>query len=143
MGIEVVGAENFTKLAAELAKLAASMETQLQTAVERAVQPLRQDIPSSARATLPRRGGLNQRIAASSISIRRGRGSLSVITSNGYQIQNIDRGQVRHPVYGNRGRWVSQTVSPNWWTKPITKAMPKIRRDVDRELQRILDQVGG
>src|SRR4249919_2349147 len=108
VGMEVRGAENFAKLAADLRAASTTLQRDMLTAIERSVEPLQQDIPASARRTLPRRGGLAAKVAASSITIRRGRGGIQVLTSNGYQIKTMDAGTVRHPVFGNRNRWVSQ-----------------------------------
>jgi hypothetical protein len=142
VGFETQGAEGFQRLAAQLERVARTLEQQLVEAAEQSVEPLKSAIPASAMRTLPRRGGLNRRIAASRVTVRRGRDRLSVVTSNNYQIQNIDRGRVRHPVF-NTGKWVAQSVAPGWWTKPITVVQPKIRRESNQALQRILNEIKG
>lgn len=42
----------------------------------------------------------------------------------------IDRGEWRHPVYGNTNAWVSQTTTPNWFTGTTQKHRAEIVRKV-------------
>lgn len=49
----------------------------------------------------------------------------------------INTGRIRHPVYGNRRRWVTQTAPPLWWDKPVRSHRPRM----EREVARVLDDV--
>lgn len=59
-------------------------------------------------------------------------------------LKRIDAGNLRHPVYGNRGAWVSQRVRPGFWSKTLEdKAPDKVREallevldDVERQLSK-------
>ncbi|WP_406056223.1 hypothetical protein OG462_09070 [Streptomyces sp. NBC_01077] len=46
----------------------------------------------------------------------------------------INSGRIRHPVYGNRRRWVTQTASPPWWDSVVTRHQPRMRAEVERVL---------
>lgn len=49
----------------------------------------------------------------------------------------INRGKIRHPVYGNKSKWVNQTATPLWWDKTVISHRPRI----EREVARVLDDV--
>lgn len=141
MSIEIRGAENFRAVADALRRAASTLDEELTRETMPAVTPLQAEIPASAMAVLPHGGGLNRLIAGAPVSIRRGRGAIHVITSSGHDIYNIDRGRLRHPTWGHRDRWVSQTVPPQWWRLPVTKAEPRIVDAADAGLQHILDRI--
>lgn len=47
----------------------------------------------------------------------------------------IDEGRVRHPVFGNRRRWATQTARPaGWWTRTVRAGTPRMRAEVERVL---------
>ncbi|MGW6418847.1 hypothetical protein [Streptomyces sp. NPDC055055] len=49
----------------------------------------------------------------------------------------INEGRIRHPVYGNRRRWVTQWASPPWWDTTVARHTPRMRAEV----QKVLDDV--
>jgi|GEM_PF-1563652 len=34
-------------------------------------------------------------------------------------LNRLDKGTFRHPLFGNRGYWYDQQVAPGWWTVPM------------------------
>lgn len=46
----------------------------------------------------------------------------------------INDGRIRHPVFGNRRRWVTQTAPPLWWDKTVRAHTPRMRAEVERVL---------
>lgn len=47
----------------------------------------------------------------------------------------LNDGEWRHPVFGNRHRWVPQTASPAfWWDWTVTKNTPRMTAEVERVL---------
>lgn len=45
----------------------------------------------------------------------------------------LNTGRLRHPVFGNRHRWVSQYVSPSpWWDKTLRAYQPRMRAEIAR-----------
>lgn len=47
----------------------------------------------------------------------------------------IENGRVRHPVFGNRKRWVTQWARPTgWWSRTVQAGMPRMRAEVRRVL---------
>lgn len=49
----------------------------------------------------------------------------------------------RHPVYGNRRRWTTQTASPPWWDATVRRHEPRMRAEVERIADDVRRQLGG
>lgn len=105
---------------------------QLRAEIRKPVPVVRKAIRARALATLPKGGGLNKWVAATRISaqiklsgrsagvrLKGGRNS----TGGRSDIRSIDRGRLRAPTYGHRGRkaWHTQKVTPGFFTKPTTE----------------------
>lgn len=94
---------------------------------------------ANARQRLPKRGGLAAQVAASRIVTRNrlaGRNPVvQIVGTNADNIRRIDKGTVRHPVFGHPDRWVTQPVRRGWWTD----AMKLNARDGRRELATVMD----
>lgn len=57
-------------------------------------------------------------------------------------VRVIDRGTLRHPVYGNKERWVNQKVKPGFWSEVLSKSdvpLDKIREAI----QNVANKLGG
>lgn len=125
--------------------------------VRRAAEPLQKDLRRSIRGVqLPgpgrsTRGGpspttrpLRATIAAAiRISVRQGanpgariwidRASLPADIRNMPWV--IENGRVRHPVFGNRRRWATQTARPTgWWSSTVQAGTPRMRAEIERVL---------
>ncbi|MFD7093398.1 hypothetical protein [Streptomyces xanthophaeus] len=46
----------------------------------------------------------------------------------------MNTGRIRHPVFGNRRRWATQTTTPLWWESTIRRHRPRMEREVERIL---------
>ncbi|WP_412079047.1 hypothetical protein ACLF6K_37520 [Streptomyces xanthophaeus] len=46
----------------------------------------------------------------------------------------MNTGRIRHPVYGNRRRWTTQTTTPLWWESTVRRHRPRMEREVERIL---------
>lgn len=96
-------------------------------------KPLTDMVRQSADDTLPRRGGLNTWVSKSNITFRNNlTGSASrigariVATKGKHDLFDADDGSISHPVFGHRDRWVSQRVTPGWFSMPLDKAVPAV-----------------
>lgn len=91
-----------------------------------ALKPVKAELRQSARDTLPH--GLGATVASSRINTRtvlsgKAAGMRLVMTSQ-HDIAAMDRGRLRHPLYGNRNFWYSQEIKPGWWTDVADKVKP-------------------
>lgn len=103
--------------------------------IRAAVAPVIPAVRESARSSLPRSGGLNERVAATKIAVgistsRRSAGvrlKMGQGTGRGRRHMNeINAGSVRHPLYGNREHWYTTPVEPGFFDRPVKAAQPAV-----------------
>lgn len=128
--------------------------------IRRVAEPLRDDLQSSIRGLDIRSPGRSGRPGGPSpnsrplratiadairISVRTGSSpGATVWVDKGRMppdMKNIpdqlNSGRLRHPVFGNRRRWVNQYASPPWWDSVVRQHTPRM----EREVARVLDDV--
>ena len=143
----VQGAEQFGDVAAQLKRLDGDnrdLRRDLYRGLNRAVKPLIADTRESAERKLPRRGGLARRVAAAKMSSRRRTGKnpgIAVVAKGMDQLRGMDQGTVRHPVYGNRNVWVTQSISPGWFSEPVRAGADEARTEISRVLDEIAREI--
>ncbi len=54
----------------------------------------------------------------------------------------MNRGQWRHPVFGNRKNWAAQAVTPGWFDKPARRGAPKVRQEAVNVVIRTINKLG-
>jgi hypothetical protein len=142
--IRVTGAEKFENVARALRIEAnGDLQRELNKAVMRSTVPLRVAAKKSARANLPRRGGLNAKVAGARFTAKP-RGNGARITADGIeQLPATNRGHVRHPVYGNKRAWVNQAIpkARNWFSDPMRDGADTVRRELLKALDRVADKI--
>lgn len=133
--IRVTGAEKLAVLAGELraaGEEGKGFRRQLLAQIRVAAAPAAEAVKASAESTLPHGGGLNDWVAGSKFAVRnrltgRNVGVRIVGTKGDHDLEAIDAGRVRHPVWG---RWVkgvpTQAVEPGFFTKPLEKSEPRV-----------------
>jgi hypothetical protein len=107
----------------------------LKVAIRKPFPTVRAKVKASAKALLPKRGGLNAWAAAIRVNLTvkatTGR-SAGVIVKGGRNslgdrsdVRALDRGRVRAPSWGRRGpgQWHTQAVTPGFFTTPVVEAV--------------------
>lgn len=51
--------------------------------------------------------------------------------------KHMNNNSIRHPVFGNKRRWVKQTTPPMWWEQTVRRHRPRMEREVERVLSDI------
>ena len=145
----IVGAEQLGKLSRRLKEAGdKELKRELFKALNRATKKPKAEARARALTTLPRHGGLAKRVAASRFTTRNrttrtGDAVLQLVAKGTVNVHSIDRGRVRHPVFGNRDRWVAQPVKPGWFSIPMKANERGTQREIAAaliELQRKLSQ---
>lgn len=144
---EIHGAEQLAALSRRLrAAGEKDLQRELSKAITASMKPLRTALPRSALAKLPRRGGLAKRVAGSKLrNTRRNTGravGLRLTATNADNIRRIDRGEVRHPVFGH-GPWQTQRVTPGWFTEPTQALAPQARAQVEAAMNEVTRKIEG
>lgn len=107
----------------------------LQTAMTRAVTPVKDDIRRNLKPALPDRYAetLDGDLAIRVNSVSGADPHVSVMASprlKARKLKHLDAGLLTHPVYGNREVWRTQDVQPGWFTGPAEAAAPKVREAI-------------
>ena len=58
-------------------------------------------------------------------------------------LNSLDGGRLRHPLFGNRAHWYSQAVKPGWFTDPMRRNNDAARRELLRAVDEITRQLAG
>lgn len=133
--IRVTGAEQLRALGADLraaGDVGKGLRRELLASMRAAGRPLAEKVRQSARDNLPKRGGLNEWVADSKISPRNSltgkRVGMRIVATKGkHDLEDIDKGSVRHPVFGNRRRWAEQSVPSGFFTQPLEESAPEVQ----------------
>lgn len=145
--LAIVGADKFQKVARELKKAGdKGLSKELYSAINRATKPLRAEAKKSAAQKLPKAGGLNKRVSRTRMSTRRRGGKnpgVRIVATGMEQLAMMDKGHVRHPVWGNRGRWVNQPIpdAEGWFTQPMEEGAPIVRREIVDAIDKVAKQL--
>lgn len=101
------------------------------------------DVQASARSSLPKSGGLADRVASQKWAARSSlaSGKVSLVGSGMKALRDIDAGRLRHPVFGNRSTWVQQRVAPGFFTKPLEDNLPAVRTEIEKVMRGIAARV--
>jgi len=153
MDLQVRGAQDFRALSRALKDAGAKdLTKELSRAISAAVRPVRDDARASARANLPRAGGLAEYVAGASIRTQRrtsARNPSITVTLSRRQahgpgkinLAGMDRGKFRHPVHGrpeetrDKWKWVTQQVDPGWWSEVVAKVADRSRNQIDASMR--------
>lgn len=125
---------------------------QMGRALQKASEDLRPTIRESAAALLPSRGGyagvmskslkFRQQLQTSATSAR----VVFLIHADGRRerrdVPAVNRGRLRHPVYGNRDAWTDQKVRPGFVDRPVDKLQPQIAARMKSVVDYFADQIG-
>lgn len=133
---------SITVIKRELARLGdKELKKAFYKGLNEATKPMRRNAQEEAARRLPRRGGLNARVAKERLSTSSSRGGVAIVGPRRKQLKRIDEGFVRHPVFGNREVWVTQRVTPGYFTEPMLAGEKTARRDVIAHLDQVAREI--
>jgi hypothetical protein len=122
----------------------AGLKKELAAAQRKAFAPLLPAIKLEA-ATLPS-GYAPIMARAVKVSVRtRALETVAVVYARGRtkerDVATVDRGRLRHPLYGNRGRWFTTHVRPGFVDRPARKLGERIATDSLDALERVAQEI--
>ena len=136
------GSEQLAALAARL-KVAGEkgLRTELLRGLKKGAEPLVQKVTEAARDQLPKGGGLNEQVAGQKVKVQVRTGARTAgvrMTTTAPDTAMTDSGFVRHPVYGNRKKWVTQQIpaAKGWWSQTLADG----GSDVTPELLKVMEE---
>lgn len=124
-------------------KVAAGMRKGLRNVA----QPLGDTVGLEGAAKMPHAGGLSGYLATNArptVSLT-GKDILIRLQDKrgGIALKAMDRGMLRHPLYGLRSTWVLQSVPESAWTDPFVAHKDQAVEAVRVEVQKVLNNLGG
>jgi hypothetical protein len=141
MAIEIRGVDQLADISRKLKQAGdRDLQREFRRGLDEAVEPIKDTIRESARDILPRQGGLNERVARTPIRVvtrNTARATGIRLTVRGTRRAALDQGRLRHPVFGDREVWVTQRVTPGWWSNAIDDDFPEARRAVQAAMDRV------
>lgn len=124
---------------AELSRIAAALREvgdrglrlELSRGLRSTAKPLTAAVRDAALRQLPHGGGLNQQVASQRVTVSvllSARTTAVRLKTTAPDTAQTDSGYVRHPVYGNRGKWVTQSIpqATGWWSKTLAESAPVV-----------------
>ena len=91
---------------------------------------------------------LAQRVAGASFSVKPVRGSNPTIrvtarakSGKPVNLQILDDGKVRHPLFGNRAHWYDQLVIPKWFSGPMNDQADTFRTELERVIEKLRAEI--
>ena len=145
--IRVEGADKFGRLAKALRQTGdKELRKELYAGINRAVKPLTAALKDSTPRFLPGRYAAELSRSLKVRTRRRGgrdpgvrlTGSAKTPRGKDRDLASLNRGRLRHPLYGDRKYWFNQKVSPGWWDEPLSDGADEVRQ----ELVNVLDDIG-
>lgn len=102
-------------------------------------------IRRNALETLPSSGGLASLVSKSRIGTRTrlsaNRVGVQIKGTGKVSLSSINAGQLRHPVFGNRNAFVSQSVPAGFFDEPVEHDLPQIVAGINKAMQRVTDSI--
>lgn len=146
MELRVEGAAQLGAVSQALKGAPKELRRELFRAINTSTKPLRQQTRDNILAVLPKRGGAAQAVHADTKigARRRGRGGtvgLRIEARSKRDVRGMNRGRLRHPVYGHRDRWVTQSIPPRWFDEPLEQGAPQVRAELLAGLNRLAGKI--
>jgi hypothetical protein len=147
LDIEIRGAEEFGVLSRRLKEVGdKGLRRELLSGLQRAAKPAKVDVKASFANRLPKRGGLAAEMATSRVSLlsRAGRNpSVKIKATSPHSVGAMDKGRLRHPVFGNKDNWVDQSIEPGVFSEPIEARAPEMRQEMEQVIRRVAAKIEG
>jgi hypothetical protein len=136
------GSERLAALAVRLkATGEKGLRTQLLRGLKSGADPLVKKVIEAAVAKLPHGGGLNEQVAGQKVKVQVRTGARTAgvrLTTTAPDTAMTDSGFVRHPVYGNRKKWITQQIpaAKGWWSQTLADG----GSEVTPELLKVMEE---
>lgn len=149
---EVRGTEQFVQLARALnaqGSAGKGLKRELMAEIKTAAKPMENEVRRDLPQYLPKRYA---RVLAANLVVRPSQkttGNSAGLKLTGYakgqsrrrQVNPIDAGILRHPVFGNRKVWIAQRVKAGFWSIPMERSRDKpavaIRRAIQNAIRKL------
>lgn len=153
MGITVESGDGFTTLVSRFRREAdEGLGRELGNRISDVTSSLAQVARDNALRTLPGRNKPNglgvwviarTQFSATSDGASTGTVTVTVTAKSTSNIARINDGTVRHPLFGNRRHWYTQSVTPGWWSNTVREISPKVRPAIEEGMALVARRIEG
>lgn len=146
--VRVTGANDFKRLAADLraaGERGKGLRKELYQQIDKAVKPLQDMVKRAEGEELPKRGGFAKSMSSQRISVSKrnvGNNAGVRLYQRGRSIRNlqvIDSGRLRHPLFGDREHWYTQDIKPGVWSETLSDS--EAQRHVQEAVIAAVDEI--
>lgn len=123
------------------------LRRELYRGLNRGVKGARQDVVAAMPGYMPSQyaGSLGSDFKITT-SARRGRQKQSIklrgsSKKRSRHVRAVNRGELRHPLFGNRGFWYTTRVTPGFWVEPLNERQPEMRREIEQAMADVADKI--
>lgn len=150
--VEIRGGEDVAALVRRIKAHAdaKAIRSELTKSLNRSTKPIRAAMKADIAPALPSRGGLAALVQAKASLTTSVRSRLTAGVSirarhRAYDLRRLNAGMVRHPVFGDRETWVTQTagITPGFLDKAFESGAADARREIQRAMDDIARKVEG
>jgi hypothetical protein len=122
--ITAKGGRDFQRVQRKMEEAATrGIKSEIRKIVTEETKPVRKAIKQSALDSLPQSGGLNRWAAITPQGKTDFRPKYAGIKiraeKRGHDLKSLNKGRLRHPLFGNRGHWYQQDIAPGFFDRPI------------------------
>lgn len=145
--LEVRGSQQLAALGVRLKATGdGALKRQMLAVIRAAASETIPDIRQQADEILPHGGGLAEQVASAAYGVRIGLaasgGRVSIIGRGMKELRDIDQGNLRHPVFGNREVWRAQSVTEGFVSTPANARTPKTRAEIVLAMRKTAEEIG-
>lgn len=159
--LDVLGADQYRAFAERLQTAPPELRREARQALLRAARPLGRDVRKEIPPVMPRgyEAVLNAALRIRT-SMKSGlwagveiEGRAPGTKGHAREIERMEHGELRHPVFGRfrrlkdgtfrRNPWALQPLRPGFWTRPMREGLPTIRRELLRAVIKINRKIVG
>lgn len=130
--VKVRGAEQLEQVGRVLRHGSKDLRRDLYRGINAATKPIRTRMLAGLPAYLPSSGGLAAAVRTDTKITTKRRASgrsagVRIQARSNRDIRALNRGRLRHPLFGNRRFWYTQRVRPGWFDGPAEAGAPVAR----------------
>lgn len=144
--VQIEGAERLARVAGAIARQMPELRKDLLRGIRAGAKPAVKHVKDETAEYFPNSGGMAKFAKKSSIGVRtrtsgEGAGVRIVGQKKGHDIRSMNRGRLRHPLFGNRKHWYTQDVKPSWWNESLTDQKEQITLEVLHTMDQFLESI--
>lgn len=144
--LRVDGANQLVQISRALKTADPLIKRELAAGIREATAPIKKEAEAELVAVLPSRGGAAADISADTkvvtqrLAGRAGPG-IRLRARSRRNVRRIDRGRLRHPLFGNKGHWFTTNVRPGWFSRPVLDAGDDLRKELSSRLDKVAQMI--